>query len=65
VFVNQALLERNRTAGISECSSESDTTQGRAPAPEKPKSYYKMNYYKEKFFKIHFDRLSLLALLDK
>ena len=63
--VFQALLERNRTMGLSECSTDSDTTHANTHHTDKPKHFYKLWWNKEKFVKIRFDRLALLALLDK
>ncbi|XP_025105785.1 pecanex-like protein 1 isoform X5 [Pomacea canaliculata] len=60
----QALLERNRT-GLSECSSETDTTHANTHTTDKPRHFYKLWCFKKTFLKIRFDRLALLALLDR
>ncbi|ESO87723.1 hypothetical protein LOTGIDRAFT_127487 [Lottia gigantea] len=63
----QALLEAgpySRTV-ISEITSDSDTTHNNAYAEEKPKHFYKLKILRQKFLKIRFDRLSLLAALDR
>ncbi|KAK7103857.1 pecanex-like protein 1 isoform X2 [Littorina saxatilis] len=61
----QALLERNRTMGQSECSTDSDTTHANTHHTDKPKHFYKLWWNKENFLKVRFDRLALLALLDR
>ena len=63
--VFQALLERNRTMGMSEGSLDSDITHTNTHHTDKPKHFYKLWWNKDKFFKIRFDRLALLALLDR
>ncbi|XP_048259849.1 pecanex-like protein 1 isoform X1 [Haliotis rufescens] len=61
----QALLESGRgRPTISDTSSDSDTTHTKSKK-EKPKHFYKLWLLKKKFLKIRFDRLALLALLDR
>ena len=46
-------------------TSDSDTTQNATGSEDKPKHYYKFFMVPCHFMKIRFDRLALLALLDR
>jgi hypothetical protein len=66
----EALLESGRNrAGASDTSSDTDTdnTHNIDHMEEKPKHYYKFFWFPclTKGMKIRFDRLALLALLDR
>ena len=62
----EALLESNRRPPISDTSdfSDSNTTHG-SGADDKPHHYYKFFMVPCNYIKIRFDRLALLALLDR
>ena len=61
----EAMLEsgRNRTPGSSD--TDSNATHNITSMEEKPKHYYKFFVIPLKYLKIRFDRLALLALLDR
>ena len=58
------LLENGRRFDSSSDTSDSrdDDMSKRAP---RPKQFYKFNFLPKKHLKIYFDRLALLALLDR
>lgn len=61
----EVMMERgiNRTPGSSD--TDSNATHNIAAMEEKPKHYYKFFLIPLKYLKIRFDRLALLALLDR
>ena len=61
----EAMLEsgRNQTPGTSD--SDSNASRNDTSMDEKPKHYYKFFLLPFKYLKIRFDRLALLALLDR
>ncbi|XP_064603904.1 pecanex-like protein 1 isoform X2 [Liolophura sinensis] len=61
-----SLLEGNQSrAGGSDSSTDSDFTHNMAHLDDKPKHFYKLKVLPKVTVKIHFDRLALLALLDR
>ena len=61
------LLSRRMMSGHTACDSSADSDssgKGSVKVP-KPKHFYKFQYLPKKFLKIRFDRLALLALLDR
>ena len=62
----QELLERGRQR-LTTCdsSSDSDNQDFLSFKEEKPKHFYRFQIFPKKFLKIRFDRLALLALLDR
>ncbi|KAK3093672.1 hypothetical protein FSP39_018732 [Pinctada imbricata] len=60
----QELLERGRQR-LTTCDSSSDSDNFHSIKEEKPKQFYKFQILPKKFLKIRFDRLALLALLDR
>ena len=66
--IEDILLSRRMMSGHTACdsSADSDWSAGKGSVKEpKPNHFYKFQYLPKKFFKIRFDRLALLALLDR
>ena len=62
-YVDQLLENGRRFDSSSDTSDSRDEDSGkRAP---KPKQFYKFKFLPKKYLKIYFDRLALLALLDR
>lgn len=64
--IEELLMTRRRMAGAACDSSADSDSSGKASIKEpKRNHFYKFQYLPKKFFKIRFDRLALLALLDR
>lgn len=63
----EALLEGGQHSGMPDTTSDSDTnsTHNATSSDDKPKHYYKFFVIPWQYMKIWFDRLALLALLDR
>ncbi|XP_052105318.1 pecanex-like protein 1 isoform X2 [Mytilus californianus] len=64
--IEELLMTRRRMAGTACDSSADSDSSGKASIKEaKRNHFYKFQYLPKKFLKIRFDRLALLALLDR
>ena len=65
--LEELLMMRRRVTGHTACDSSADSdSSGKNSIKEpKPKHFYKFQFLPKKFLKIRFDRLALLALLDR
>ena len=62
----EALLESGQHQAMADTTdTDTNTTQNATSMDEKPKHYYKFFLLPLHFMKIWFDRLALLALLDR
>ena len=65
--IEELLMTRRRMGGLTTCDSsgDSDSSEKGSVKESKPKHFYRFQFFPKKFFKIRFDRLALLALLDR